>query len=321
MITLLTTAKAFTGDTGLRQMNALRSWRGAMPDAQILIFGKGIGYEEAARQVKAKLVPDIACNGQGIPQIDAMFTYGQKQSDGGPVAYVNCDIILLDEVTSSVESLTLPKYMLVCQRWNFDIDRVLDQSSVDWQINLQEDVRLRGHLFRYDAIDFFLWRGDVWSDLPPMVVGRGGYDNWLIYSCRARGIPVVDATETCMIIHQNHDYGHIEGGRDVVMEGPEARRNVELGGGLTHTFKISDADWRLTKNGLLRNHCQGDARRSAEVFAILHPESKLARSGAGQLFLEACYEWMARVGGFRQGRLLSCVKFLPWLISRAFGRR
>jgi hypothetical protein len=321
MITLLTTAKPFKGAARIRQMNALGSWRRAFPDAQILLFGKGDGYEEAARQVGAERYPDISCNEMGMPRIDAMFACGQKQSGGGPIAYVNCDVILFDDVISAVREIPFTAFLMISQRWNFDVHETLDFSSVAWREDLRRDVAVRGQLFRYDAIDFFLWQGDVWRDLPPMVVGRGGYDNWLIYSCRARGIPVVDATERVMIVHQNHDYGHVEGGRDTVMEGPEARRNVELGGGLIHTFKISDSDWRLMKTGLVYNRCHGDARRSAEVFAILHPESSLARSSAGQFVLEAGYEWLARMGGLRKGRLLACAKFLPWLISRALGRR
>jgi len=347
-------------------MNALRSWRKAFPNARILLFGNGAGYEEAARQVDAELVPDIACNEHGLPRVDAMFASGQKRSSGGPVAYLNCDIILFDDVAAAAHAIRFPRFLMVARRWNLDVSDALDLASDMWQDKLRDEVRARGLLFRLDAIDFFLWQGDVWQDspspgssvfdtgrddgaavshsrgteaegyggvprrstalrgeefhLPPMVVGRGGYDNWLIYSCRARGIPVVDATERCTIVHQNHDYGHIEGGRDVVMDGPEARRNVALGGGRVHTFTIGDADWRLTKDGLETNRCREDARRCAEVFAILHPESTLARSRQGRFLLEAGYEWLVRADGLRKGRLLPFMKFLPWLVRRAAGR-
>ncbi|MEI6969954.1 MAG: hypothetical protein WCL44_00425 [bacterium] len=47
MITFLTTAKPFVGATGIRQMNALKSWCAAAPDDEILLFGDGTGYVQA----------------------------------------------------------------------------------------------------------------------------------------------------------------------------------------------------------------------------------------------------------------------------------
>ena len=52
------------------------------------------------------------------------------------------------------------------------------------------------------------------------------------------------------VIHQTHDYSHCLGSKRG--KGPEARKNLELAGGFSHTCTLLDADWVLTRDGLKR---------------------------------------------------------------------
>ena len=77
-------------------------------------------------------------------------------------------------------------------------------------------------------------------------------DNWFIWKARALKIPVVDASNVVLAIHQNHDYSHVPKG----MEGPqyheEARRNRELAApGLS--YALDDATYELTAQGIRWN--------------------------------------------------------------------
>jgi hypothetical protein len=88
------------------------------------------------------------------------------------------------------------------------------------------------------------------------VIGRGGYDNYLIYYCRSRGIPVIDLTEAVMAIHQNHDYAHHPTGEDGVFSGSEAQLNYQVDK-IFH-FTPVDADFRMIGGKLKRNYARGN---------------------------------------------------------------
>jgi hypothetical protein len=317
VITFLTTAKPFVGGADVRQMNAIRSWRAIAPEAEILLFGNGQGYDYAASSLGLTHIPAVACNEHGIPRVDAMFEEAACRGRFSIKAYLNCDIMLTGSVTRAMNQISCDRFLMVAQRWNLDVDEAIDFRRSDWEEKIVERVRMQGYLFTPAGIDAFFWKGQVWGSLPPMVVGRGKYDNWMIYYCRSQGVPVVDATDAAMIIHQNHDYSHVQGGKDEVMDGSEALRNLSLGGGDAHLFTISDADRRLTRTGLtIRNRCRGDSRRCVEVFSILHPDSVLARSTIGRFLLQVGYEGVERFNHAKQGDVKPLFKLVPWFLCR-----
>lgn len=56
------------------------------------------------------------------------------------------------------------------------------------------------------AIDYFGFRKNSLKKIPDFVVGRPGYDNWLIWYARRNFMPVVDISEEVKVIHQSHHY-------------------------------------------------------------------------------------------------------------------
>ena len=87
-----------------------------------------------------------------------------------------------------------------------------------------------GQLHRPAGSDFFLFPRTCYSDLPDFAVGRAGWDNWMICNAREHRWRVIDATPSVMIVHQNHDYGHLPGGLPHYTV-PETDENIRLAGG------------------------------------------------------------------------------------------
>src|SRR5258708_33627463 len=59
MITIFTTAKPFTGHSGVIQRNALKSWKELHADAEVILFGDEEGAAEAAREAGARHVGKV----------------------------------------------------------------------------------------------------------------------------------------------------------------------------------------------------------------------------------------------------------------------
>ena len=70
-----------------------------------------------------------------------------------------------------------------------------------------------GVLFRTDAEDYFILGAGMfpWDEVPGVVVGRPGYDNYLVSLALQRGVSVVDATVTLTALHQSGRDGNLAG--------------------------------------------------------------------------------------------------------------
>jgi hypothetical protein len=102
------------------------------------------------------------------------------------------------------------------------------------------------------AVDWFVFPAGLFDPLPPFVVGRAGFDNWLLWRARRSG-RVVDATHDVVAIHQPHAYNHLPGGKQEAYYGAEAGANLGAGGGKSRIYTLHDASHRLVDGTLRRN--------------------------------------------------------------------
>ena len=75
-------------------------------------------------------------------------------------------------------------------------------------------ARERGNLFWFSAEDYFIMsaQGYPWHRVPrDVVVGRVGYDNYLVYNALRHNMSVVDATNTVLAVHQTGRDGNLAG--------------------------------------------------------------------------------------------------------------
>ena len=59
MITFFTTAKPFTGHSGVIQRNALKSWTLVAPDAEVILFGDEEGAAQTAQELGIRYVAEV----------------------------------------------------------------------------------------------------------------------------------------------------------------------------------------------------------------------------------------------------------------------
>lgn len=72
----------------------------------------------------------------------------------------------------------------------------------------------------------------------------------MIYHATTQPWPSIDATEAITVIHQNHDYAHLPGGK-AHYKINETFENVELGGGYHKMYTLREVN-RALKHGRIR---------------------------------------------------------------------
>jgi hypothetical protein len=270
MLTIFTTPKAFRGHIDVIQRNALESWKrlcahgaGLKPAAtgaeiEVIVFGDEEGAAEVCRELGLRHEPAVERTASGTKYVRSIFGRAQEIARNSVVAYANCDIVLTDDFASGVARVseqfgTNGKFLMVGRRWDTDITAPMDFSAGDWA---QRARSMALHQNRQQAeawIDYFVFPRGLYREIPALVIGRVGWDNWLVWKARAEGAAVVDASEAVTAIHQNHDYGYHPQGKQGVWQDEEARRNVELAGGMRHIYTMDDATHRLTREGIVPN--------------------------------------------------------------------
>ena len=252
-ITLFSTPKPFT-DPHITtiQRNAIQSWT-TLPDVEVLLIGDEQGVAEVAKELNVKHLPDVKCSDNGTPLISSMFQLTRENSDSDLLCIINTDMLLMPGFLEAAKQVQeqKTKFVLLSQRWDLDVTQPLDFSE-SWSDRLQSTVRSQGQLHRPAGSDFFLFPKSCYTEVPDFAIGRAGWDNWMIYKARQQNWPVIDCTPSLMIVHQNHDYRHLPGGKPHY-EHPETNENIRLAGGPAAVrYTILDATHRLVAGELVR---------------------------------------------------------------------
>lgn len=269
MITFFSIPKAFKNNIEIIQRNAIRSWINSGSNLEVILFGDDQGVREVAHEFSLRHFSNIERNKNGTPYISGAFSEVQKVAAYETLCYANCDIIFLPGFINTVQKILeqKEKCLLVGRRWDLDVAYSISFRN-DWQEELMTQVKESGRLHGFSGIDFFVFNKGLISDMPPFLVGRPGWDNWLIYYTRSKNIPVIDITLGCTIIHQNHDHSHCVGGRRGRDNGPEARENYRLTNWLYRSCTILDADWIYSGGKVMRPHL---LRRVWASISLLFP--------------------------------------------------
>jgi FkbM family methyltransferase len=177
---------------------------------------------------------DVEKNVHGTPVLRSMYTQAFSQlPDADTYTYVNGDLLVdgdfvrtADAVVSASKGGHLSRrFLLVGKRTN-----------VDWRGKTTvEDFdahHSEGTLFWNNAQDYFMVSKHTfdWEKaIPAFVIGRAGYDNWLVDTAfHDPEVALIDATPTIRAIHQTDHEGNVaQGGPNR----PDQHYNHKLGKG------------------------------------------------------------------------------------------
>lgn len=268
MITFFTTAKDFVSRNKVAQVNAIKSWKIAHEEAEIILFGYSEGAKEISEELKLIYIPDIKTSRQGTPFINDMFEKASNLANNEICCFINADIILYSnfiQSLSDIHNLLKNNYLIVGQRQNINLDKEIDFTT-NWESEIDSLVVKTGmiHPFDQSGSDFFAFPKSQYQkgDIPELMVGRAGWDLWMIYNGRIKGFKVIDLSETIMIVHQNHDYSHRKVKFDSYEEDEESLSNYKkLPQKEMYLYTLPACNYMFKNQRLKRNFARGNLKR------------------------------------------------------------
>jgi hypothetical protein len=269
MITVFTTPKPFRGHIDVIQRNALRSWKNLSPEIEVIVFGAEEGAAEVCAELGLRHEPHVETNSFGTKRIDWIFRRAQEIAMHNFLCYVNCDILLLSDLTQAFRRVRAAhkNFLMVGRRWDTPITEPYVDFSPAAENALREFARKTGVLQPGYSVDYFLFTKGLYSSMPPLVIGRVWWDHWLVWHARHSGADVVDVSSQVMAIHQNHDYGYHPQGAQGVWNDEQALANYHNAGGRWHLFTIDDATSILEKE----SECANSRRFFAPYWRYFRP--------------------------------------------------
>ena len=268
MLTFFSTPKPFVGHLDTIQRNAIRSWQQIHPDAEVLLIGDDAGAAEVCQEFGIQHIKHVAKNRYGTKYLASIYDQAQEVARHPRLCHINCDIVLLSDFRAAVEALSkvFDRFLMAGRRWDTDVREPLDFKAPDWEKTLRNRVFDAGHQKPPEWIDYFVFdKGLYYQKIPGFVIGRPGWDPWLLWYALHAGVPVVDASAEVCVVHQNHDYSYHADGEKGVWEGEEAQENYRLLDGHRKIRTLGDATLRLEKSGIHHNYARWVVRAKREL--------------------------------------------------------
>jgi primosomal replication protein N len=267
MISILASPKSWKGLAEVHQYNAVKSWLALHPEVEVILYGDAEGTAEACERLGVQHVPHVDATPAGIPYFGAIAEHAAKYARYDLQCYVNCDILFTKSLLNAFQRIPFNQFLMIGQRIDLAEGVSIDVTAPDF---LDKLVLLaeagKAELHTPAGSDYFLFPRGLWQGLPPVVIGRGGYDNALILFSIKKKLPIIDATHMVPAVHQFHGYTHRDNGEHDVFDGVEATMNKYLAG-KHHVPTLIDATWCMNHSGLFRNYARGDWFRFLECYS------------------------------------------------------
>jgi hypothetical protein len=251
MLTIFSTPKPFHGHIGIIQRNAIKSWKLIHPDVEIILFGDDEGASEVCQELGIRHEADVRRNEHGTKFLNYIFDRAQSVARHQYLCYANCDIMFASDLWRAferVKSWNIP-FLMAGQRWDVELTEPWNFERSDWESRLVELIGHSGTQRPEDWIDYFLFSRGLYTSIPPLVIGRVHWDQWLIWKARSVKAAVVNASSVVRAVHQNHDYSYHPEGAQGVWSDEQSIRNREVAGGQRHLYTLQDATYTLTCEG------------------------------------------------------------------------
>jgi hypothetical protein len=274
MLTIFSTPKPFVGHIDIIQRNAIRSWKRLDAHVEVILFGDDAGAAEVCEELGIRHVPHVRRNPHGTKYLASIYDQAQEFARHDLLCHVNCDILLLDDFCVALQQVASQskEFLMAGRRWDVDIRVPLLFDVPNWSAQVSDLAHRTKRQRPPNWIDYFAFRKGLFHrQIPEFVIGRPGWDNWLLWFARSSGAKVVDASAVVCAVHQNHDYGYHPDGEKGVWEGEEAQQNYKLLDGHGKFRTLENATHLLRTDGLHPNYRHWLVQGTRKSHDFLYP--------------------------------------------------
>ena len=273
MITIFSTPKNFEGIFDIIQKNAINSWRALGNDIEIIIFGDSKGAKEIAENVAAIYIPIVKKSSNGVPILSDLFAQAEEIAKYKILTFINADIMLpfnFIDIFKKIE-IRFKKFLMVGYRWDLEIKEEINFEKINDIQVFWKNLLINAKKHPSSGIDFFIFKKETFRSLPDFIIGRPGYDNWLIWHARRRLIPVVDISNKIRVIHQNHHFNFHNVNKDPKIhleeDGLENKRLAEA-----NYLNLKDANYEIIDDKIIKKEKYDFKNRNLGRLEIIYPE-------------------------------------------------
>lgn len=199
-----------SNETDLLRNNTVRNWSLFSPYLYPILFTNDTGLKRDVRAMGWDSLPIIHA-GKGVPVLKHMYLAAMEKIESPLYAFVNGDILftqsLLETLVSVLQSHLYQNGTVLVVGRRTNVLNVKRKTASSFQDLANVSVK-NGSLFTPWGLDYFITSKTFpWRDMPDVVIGRVGYDNFLVVESNKRKIAVIDATKTLLAVHQTTKKG------------------------------------------------------------------------------------------------------------------
>ena len=222
LLTIFTTFKD-TPQKKYIHRNMILNWASLMPRVQPVLF-TNLSASNMINKLAVsrgwKLLPLQGINKHGTPFLRNMYYATSNVIKSRFYGFCNGDILFNKDLISTLEGVSdyltvFNSTLVIGRRLNININESSGEILFD-SISVTRKAKKHGKLFLTVAEDFFfIARPELfpWHTIKDVVIGRRGYDNYLVGQALRGGVAVVDATNTIVALHQTGKDGNFAGHR------------------------------------------------------------------------------------------------------------
>ncbi|CAC5381575.1 unnamed protein product [Mytilus coruscus] len=201
----------------IANQNALKNWKAIKGVKNFVLFTNCSRARKLGKSMNFVVLPVMDSAIGGVPVLKSMYLKVLALYPTSYIMFSNADIMYEIDLMETVrfvnsfvqdEGLARKPVLIVGKRTNLDIDSGKNES---WKSLITKTATL-GTIFNADALDYFIFdRKFPWKAFPKFVIGRVGYDNWIVAFSRYKNFTVVDATGSILAVHQTINGANFEG--------------------------------------------------------------------------------------------------------------
>ena len=191
----------------------LYNWR-SLTGVNVIVFTNCSKVRQISERAGLAVLPIIK-EADGSPVLSHMFLEAQKNFESTFYGYANGDLLFTDGLFKTLQAISCKfkdkkQLLIVGKRTNVFAD-VLKDLNIQLGKEVEKYAFQFGQRFQPDAEDYFIT--DLyfpWASFLPLVIGRRGYDNWVVAYARQKNYTVIDTSDSVTCLHQTDKRGNFE---------------------------------------------------------------------------------------------------------------